>query len=193
MIPFFPLEQSQRLKGPIVALKRLGGRFGYFLFFFCSGVRGGGEGEFEAPGRGGGDRSFIEDARRGGGFSRWGGGGGEGPGGCLRRIGEFFFWGGGGAKYFFSGPKCPPRRAKPGTKSKDSRGQTEQKRRFAQISADSCRLASSPRNNPFERRRFSRGNRSSFLAGSHRFSQEIADIRSKQSRLKTLISLEIQS
>ena len=37
-----------------------------------------------------------------------GGGGAEGPGGCLRRSGDFL-WGGGGAKYFFSGPKCPLR------------------------------------------------------------------------------------
>ena len=40
----------------------------------------------------------------GGGFPA-GGGGAEGPERCLRRIGEL---GGGGAKYFFSGPKCPP-------------------------------------------------------------------------------------
>ena len=33
-----------------------------------------------------------------------GGGEGEGPGGCLAGI-----WGGGGGKYFFSGPKFPPR------------------------------------------------------------------------------------
>ena len=38
----------------------------------------------------------------GGGVSREGGGA-SGPGGCLPKI-----WGG-GAKYFFSGPKCPPR------------------------------------------------------------------------------------
>ena len=55
------------------------------------------------------ERFFIENPRRGGGlFSRTGGA--EGPGECLRQIGEF--WGGGGAKYFFSGPKCPPRQAR---------------------------------------------------------------------------------
>ena len=69
--------------------------FRIFLFFFGSG-RGGGVSE--AAGRGGVGRFFIECPTRGG--------GGEGPGGCLRRIGDFF---GGGAKYFFSGPKCPPR------------------------------------------------------------------------------------
>ena len=41
----------------------LGGRFGYFLFFFCSGR---GKGESEAR-RGGGDPFFIENPRRGGG------------------------------------------------------------------------------------------------------------------------------
>ena len=72
------------------------GRFGYFLFFFLLGE---GEGESEAPG-GVGDRLFIENPRRRGGGG--GAAGAEGPGGCLRRIG-------GGAKYFFSGPKRPPR------------------------------------------------------------------------------------
>ena len=43
--------------------KLLGGRFRYFKFFFCSGR---GKGEPEAPGRGGGDRFFIESPRRGG-------------------------------------------------------------------------------------------------------------------------------
>ena len=72
--------------------------FRYFLFFFCSGR---GKGEFEA-GKGGGDR-FLLKIPGGGVFS-----GQEGPRGRegLRRIGEFFW--GGGAKYFFSGPKCPP-------------------------------------------------------------------------------------
>ena len=61
-----------------------------FFFFFCSGR---GKGESEAPGEGGGDQFFIENPRRGGGFSRTGGA--EGPGGCLRRIGGF---GGGGVE-----------------------------------------------------------------------------------------------
>ena len=43
-----------------------------------------------------GGRFFIENPRAGG-------AGGRGPGGCLRGL-----WGG-GAKYFFSGPKSPPR------------------------------------------------------------------------------------
>ena len=66
------------------------------FYFFCS---GGGRG-FEAPERGEGGRIFIENPTRGGSA---GGEGGEGPGGCLRGIG------GGGGKYFFSGPKFPPR------------------------------------------------------------------------------------
>ena len=60
----------------------LGGRFGYFLFF-CSG-------------------GFLLKIPRGGGFSR--AGGGSSAGGVF--VGNF---GGGGAKYFFSGPKFPPR------------------------------------------------------------------------------------
>ena len=53
----------------------LGGHFGYYLFFLCSGE---GKGESEAPGRGGG-RFFIENPRRGeGGLP-----GGWGPG-CSR-------------------------------------------------------------------------------------------------------------
>ena len=78
----------------------LGGRFGYFLFFLL------GEGGRRSPrcrGGGTGDRFFIENPKEGGVSST---GGAEGPGGCLWQIGEF---GGGGAKYFFSGPKCPPR------------------------------------------------------------------------------------
>ena len=78
----------------------LGGRFGYFLFF-CSGER---KGESEAPGGGAGERFLIENPRGGGFPGRVGAGGGEGLGGCLRGIG-----GEGGLKYFFSGPKIPPR------------------------------------------------------------------------------------
>ena len=66
--------------------------FRIFFIFFCSGSpirRGGGGGSF-----------FVESPKRGGG----GVPGGEGPGGCLRRIGRF-----GGANFFCSGPKCPPR------------------------------------------------------------------------------------
>ena len=88
----------------------LGGRFG----FFCSCSRRG-KGESEAPRERGGIGFFkcLKIPGRGG-FS--GGGGAEGPGGCLQRIGEFlggggaiyfFFWGR-GAIYFFSGPKRPP-------------------------------------------------------------------------------------
>ena len=74
----------------------LGGRFGYFLFFFCSG-RGKGESRRR---RVAGDRFFIEKPRRGA----------LGTGGAGRVSAANWEFGGGGgvAKYFFSGPKCPP-------------------------------------------------------------------------------------
>ena len=50
------------------------------------------------------DRNSVLKIPGGGVFL--GGGGAEGPGGCLRRIGEFF----GGAKFLFLGPKRLPRR-----------------------------------------------------------------------------------
>ena len=71
-----------------------------FNFFICSGR---GKGESEARGAGGGGFDFLLKIPGGG---SPGGGGAEGRGGCLRRTGEL---GGGGAKYFCSGPKCPPR------------------------------------------------------------------------------------
>ena len=76
----------------------LGGRFGYFYFSAWGRGRG-------SPRRreGVGGIGFLLKIPGGGVSST---GGAEGPGGCLRRIGEFL---GGGAKYFFSGPKCPPR------------------------------------------------------------------------------------
>ena len=49
---------------------RLGGRFGYFLFFLL----GGGEGGSEAPARGQGSVLSIENTRRGGSPRRGGGG-----------------------------------------------------------------------------------------------------------------------
>ena len=64
----------------------------YRIFFFSSGR---GKGKTEAPEVGGG-RFFIENPKGWGGGSP-GGGGDEGPGGCLRRIGEW----GGGANIFF--------------------------------------------------------------------------------------------
>ena len=80
---------------------RLGGRFGYFLFF-------------SDRGRGRGVRGARKGVR-GVGFSlkipgggvcreRGGGGGGRRGAGSLQGMG-------GGAKYFFSGPKFPPRKA----------------------------------------------------------------------------------
>ena len=65
------------------------------IFYFFS--SGGGR-----VGRGG--RSiFIEIPRRGGGFE-------EGRGAGKVSAANWGIWGG-GAKYFFSGPKCPPRNA----------------------------------------------------------------------------------
>ena len=64
------------------------------FYFFCS---GGQKGEFEAPGAAGGDDFLLKIP---------GGGGSPGRVGVAGRgAGEL----GGGAKYFFSGPKFPPR------------------------------------------------------------------------------------
>ena len=72
---------------PGLGLLTLGGRFGYFLFFFCSGR---GEGRSPRPPGGGGGRFSIEIPRRGGGFSR------RGPNGRKAVCGELGIWGGGG-------------------------------------------------------------------------------------------------
>ena len=73
-----------------VGRHNLGGRFGYFLFFFLLGE---GEGGVRGAGRGEG-RFLIQNPRRGG-VSRRGRGRG-----CLRRIGDL---GGEGANFFFFG------------------------------------------------------------------------------------------
>ena len=73
--------------------------FRIFLIFFRLGE---GEGGVRGRREGGGYRFFIENPRGGGGVSRRRGRGAER---LSARIGDF---GGGGAKYFFSGPKCPP-------------------------------------------------------------------------------------
>ena len=72
------------------------------FYFFCSGEGG------RSPTRreGGGGAIFEWKIPGEGGLPGGWGRGGEGPGGCLRGIGG----GGWGAKYFFSGPKCPPRK-----------------------------------------------------------------------------------
>ena len=68
-----------------------------FYFFLL------GEGEGGVRGaRQGGDRFCIENPRRG----QFRGEGPRGREGVCGELGNFL--GGGGAKYFFSGPKCPP-------------------------------------------------------------------------------------
>ena len=69
-----------------------------FFFLFGGGGKGGG---VRGGGRGG--SVLIKNRGRGGGFRGGGVGGGRALGECL--------WGGegGGGKYFFSGPKFPPR------------------------------------------------------------------------------------
>ena len=82
----------------------LGGRSGYFLFFSA---RGRGRGSPGRTGTGGwGFRFFLLKIPGGGVFQErvMGWGGATGPGGCLQ--GDLV---GGGGKYFFSGPKGPPR------------------------------------------------------------------------------------
>ena len=71
----------------------LGGRFGYFLFFFSA--RGGGRGSPRPPG--GGVAEFLLKIPEGGGVSRRRG---RGAGRCLQRIGDFW---GGGLNIFFRG------------------------------------------------------------------------------------------
>ena len=86
---------------------KLGGRFGYFLFFSA---RGRGRG---IPRRreGGGERFFTENPRRGVCRVGWGGGGGGGGRGAARVFARNL---GGEAKYFFSGLKFPPSKERPG-------------------------------------------------------------------------------
>ena len=70
------------------------------IFFFF--LLGRGEGRVRGAGRGGGFGFLIENPRKGGGSFRGAGGGGvEGPGGCLRGIG------GGALNIFFCGAEIP--------------------------------------------------------------------------------------
>ena len=69
----------------------------HIFYFFCLGR---GKGESEAPGRGRGS-IFYSKSQEGG---RQEGEGPRGREGVCGKLGN----GGGGAKYFFSGPKCPP-------------------------------------------------------------------------------------
>ena len=70
----------------------IGGRFGYFLFFFCSGE---GEGGVRGARRGGGIGFLIANPTRGGG--RFPGGGGAGR----VSAANWGIWGGGGLNIFF--------------------------------------------------------------------------------------------
>ena len=86
----------------LVALYRLGGRFGYVLF---NSVGRGGRG---SPRRQEGGIGFLLKIPGGGGGFREG----EGPRGREGVYGELGkFWGGGGPKYFILGLKRPPSRA----------------------------------------------------------------------------------
>ena len=86
-----------RFYGRIVSgFNHLGGRFGYFLFFSARG-----RGRGSPRHRGGWGDDFLLKIPAGG-VSRAGGGGGEGPGGCLREI-----WGGGGGLNIFFGAEIP--------------------------------------------------------------------------------------
>ena len=111
---------------------RLGGRFGYFLFFFVLG-----EGKGGVRGAGMGGSVFIENPRRGGSPAQEGPRGREGVRGKLGNLG------GVGAKYFFSGPKCPPSRFSLFLNYSMSEVQISQKsggnRRKPQETADVCR------------------------------------------------------
>ena len=76
----------------------LGGRFGYFLFFSFSwaGEKGGASEEVA------GGAGLLSKIEGGGGLSE------EEARERKGRRGNVCGEGGGGAKYFFSGPKCPP-------------------------------------------------------------------------------------
>ena len=91
-------ETSTSIMAVLYWETKLGGRFGYFLFFLCSGR---GKGESEAKEEKG--SVLIENPRRGGGFPGGARGGQEGVCGELGT-----FWGGGRLNIFFSAPKCPP-------------------------------------------------------------------------------------
>ena len=73
------------------------------LFFLLGGGEGGVRGA--GTGAGGGGRLFIKNPRKGGGGLP----GGWGRGGARGREGVRGGLGGAGAKYFFGGPKFPPR------------------------------------------------------------------------------------
>ena len=83
----------------VLALEQSRWTFRIFFIFF---LLGGGKERVRGAGRGEGG-NFLWKIRGGGGSSLWVGAGGE-----RGREGVCWELGGGGAKYFFSGPKCPP-------------------------------------------------------------------------------------
>ena len=86
------IKLAQPFPAPELRTRILGGRFGYFLFFF-----GWGQGKGDRHARGGGGDDSLLKIPGGGGFSR------AGEGGGCEGLGEF----GGGAKYFFFGAEIP--------------------------------------------------------------------------------------
>ena len=90
-----PRERNSGAPGLHFTVLLLGGRFGYFLFFFCSR-----EGKGSPRRRKGAGVRFLMKISGGGGGSP-GGRGVEGPGGCLRRMGNL--GGGGGLNIFLGG------------------------------------------------------------------------------------------
>ena len=79
----------------VIAMKLLGGRFGYLLFFLL----GDGVGGVRSAGREGGGRFLMKVPGEGGGFSREG----EGPRGREGVCGELGNSFGGGLNIFFRG------------------------------------------------------------------------------------------
>ena len=92
------VPQNSRQNSHPCLRANLGGRFGYFLFFLLGGGEGGARGAEKGE-----DDFLLQISGGGGGLLGGRGGGARGWEGACRELG------GRGAKYFFSGPKGPPR------------------------------------------------------------------------------------